>query len=260
MLSVLLIISACSLLPLQMVGGQSISTITYWFTTMQQVTVPTSYATHFVTNVNQTVTSTIQSPTTFDVNAPIDAMYQNGFYAGNLQYGCFNVNFEYNVVAGDIVQGNWTSNGAINFYIMPESAHEAYKDCGSPPLSTYLRVQAASYSLNWVAPESGTVYLVFENYASGYQSELRTISLTLYKLGATSSTSTVYTTVSIPTVASTIETLNSVYYSTLSTLPSPLLTLKSSVPLPLVLAVIIGAVVVLFLLNWRPRPAPKRRT
>ena len=124
-----------------------------------------------------------------------------------------------------IFRANGQATAVINFYIMTDSDYAHFNLCGAPPSSTYITVpMAQSYSISWVAPRTETEYFVFENYATGSQSSNDvTLIFTLYKTGTLQSYSTMYTTVSIPSVATNTVTLSSLYYS-IPALPIPPIT------------------------------------
>jgi len=225
-----------------MAGGQSYSTITTLTTTTKQVTVPIfSQSAATTTTLTRTGTSTIYSLTSFTVQ-------------GAEPRKCYIRSFSYDASAGDVMQGKWTSNYVINFYILSASDYGTYKTCEQPlgRSSTYLAVSwATSYSLNWVVPESGTVYFVFENYATGSDTSVeRTVSFTLYKIGALASASTLYTTVGIPSVDTTTVTLTSISYSTL---PSSVLASANWITLLAAVVVVVGAILLVLLLTRRAR-------
>jgi ribosomal protein L40E len=153
---------------------------------------------------------------------------------------CYTHYFTYDALAGERLQGQWTSNYVINFYIMSESNYAKYKYCAQPG-TTYVQLKMArSYSINWVVPENGTLYFVFENYASGsILSEGRTVSFELYTVGPQSSTSVLYSTTSAQLVLGTTVTLSSVHYSTVQTFPEGITSPTSLIIIGLVVGILI---------------------
>jgi hypothetical protein len=227
--STVLILSAFLLLFSSTVGSQSLTTITQLTTATHQTT-STSYGTATVgtTTGTSTGTVTLSNPTTFTVDAAQPRK-------------CYFFYFTYDGSAGEKLQGKWTSNYVINFYVMSESNYKQFKYCGQPG-STYVTSEmATSYSLNWVIPTDGTLYFVFENYAAGSDvASARTVSFELYSIGPQSSTSTLYSTTSAELVLTSVVTSTSILYSTIQ---SPL----EGVTSPFLLAaigVIVGVLIV----------------
>jgi ribosomal protein L40E len=172
---------------------------------------------------------------------------------------CFTFSFIYTKAsAGERLQGKWTSNYAINFYVMSESDYARYRYCGRPE-SSYLTVEwQTSYSLDWVVPQDGPVRFIFENYAQGTDMSVeRIVTFTLYKVGPLAIASTLYTTVAIPSVDTTTVTLTSISYSTL---PSSMLAGANWITLSLLAAVVLGAIVLAFLLTRRTRLATAKES
>jgi hypothetical protein len=149
------------------------------------------------------VNSTVVSPQTFNVKA------------AQPRY-CWHTYFMYAGSAGDRLQGKWASDWVINFYIISESNYNKKWYCGQPP-SPYVTVKMRkSYSFNFVLPQDGTVYFLFENYAKGSVVEVsRTVSFELYELGTQSITSVSYTSWSNPLVFGITQTVTSLQYSTI---------------------------------------------
>jgi hypothetical protein len=158
---------------------------------------------------------------------------------------CYRYRFTYVGTAGDRLQGKWTSNYVLDFYILSESDYAKWKYCGDPG-SAYVKVEMArSYSVNFVLPQDGTVYFVFENYAAGSDTaSSRAVSFSLYRIGAQSITSTLYSTWSSQIAFGITNTVISLQYSTIQ----PALGGASSflvILIVAVLAVIIVAAIVM---------------
>jgi ribosomal protein L40E len=204
--STVLILSSVLLLLTSPVGSQSLTTITSLTTATRQTT-STSYGTATVgtTTATSTGTATLANPTTFTVGAAQPRK-------------CYFFYFTYDGSAGEKLQGKWTSNYVINFYVMSESNYKQFKYCGQPGLTYITSEMATSYSLNWVIPTDGTLYFVFENYATGSDvASARTVSFELYSIGPQSSTSVLYSTTSAELVLTTVVTSTSIMYSTIQT-------------------------------------------
>jgi hypothetical protein len=204
--STALILSSVFLLLTLPVGSQSLTTITSLTTATHQTT-STSYGTATVgtTTGTSTGTATLYNLTTFTVDA-----------AQPLK--CYLFYFPYDGLAGEKLQGKWTSNYVINFYVMSESNYKQFKYCGQPG-STYITSEmVTSYTLNWVIPTDGTLYFVFENYAAGSDvSSARTVSFELYSIGPQSSTTVLYSTTSAELVLTNVMTSTAIMYSTIQT-------------------------------------------
>jgi hypothetical protein len=198
----LLAVTVLALTPIA--GSQSLTTITSLTTATHQMT-NTSYSTTPVrtTTATSTVTATLLSLTTFTVRAAEPRR-------------CYHNSFTYDGVEGERLQGRWTSNYIINFYVVSASNYAKYKYCGQPG-SPYLKVEwHTSYSLNWLVPASEVVYFIFENYAVGTDvASERTISFELYKVGPQSETSVLYSTRSAELILKSTETASSIQYSTI---------------------------------------------
>jgi hypothetical protein len=232
-LSALLLLSVTVLALTPMAGSQSLTTITSLTTTTRQST-STSYSTTAVTTatLTSTVNETVFSQTTFTVKAAEPRR-------------CYTYHFTYDALAGERLQGRWTSNYVLNFYVMSKSNYAEYKYCARPGPTFLKATMARSYSLNWVVPENGTLYFVFENYATGSMlSEARTVSFEMYALGPQSSTSVQYSTASAVSVLVSTVTLSSVYYSTVQ---SPTEGITSSTTL-LVIGLVVGILIVIAIL------------
>jgi ribosomal protein L40E len=205
LLSALLLLAVSALVLTPMAGSQSLTTITS-LTTATSLMKSTSYHTFAVqtTTATSTVTSAIYTAGTFTVQ-------------GVKPRQCFGTYFTYDALAGEKLQGKWTSNYVINFYVMPESSYAKFKYCGQPG-STYITMEmATSYSLSWVVPTDGRVYFYFENYASGSDTaSARTVTFELYKIGPASRTSLIYSTTSAQMTLESTAILTSVLYSTLN--------------------------------------------
>jgi hypothetical protein len=245
--------SACSLLPTQMAGGQSFSTITSLATTTQQITVPIfSQSPVSTTTVTRTGTTTL---------------FMTSLSLRGLQPRyCYFQSFSYNVTAGERLVGTWKSDMVINFYLYSASDYKllTYSQCGLEPAGYLAIMSRSSYSLDWVAPKSETLYFVFHNYAEGSDIQSpRTVSFTLYKLGTASSSSTMYTTVSIPSINTNTVTLTSIYYSTQSLFfPSVTIGGNYDIGWLLVLAIVGIAAFMLVYYGWpmiRSRTSTARR-
>jgi hypothetical protein len=238
-LSALLLLSVTILALTPMAGSQSITTITSLTTATRQTT-STSYSTAAVgtTTATSTVTSAIFSLTTLTVDAAKPRT-------------CYIRSFPYDGLAGEKLQGKWTSNYVINFYVMSESNFAKYKYCGEPG-STYVTVEmATSYSLSWVVPANERLRFIFENYATGSDlASARTVSFELYLVGQQSSTSMLYSTTSAQLILKSTVTLTSVSYSTIH---SPLEGITSPAPLAAI-GVIVGILIVIALVT-----IPKRQ-
>jgi ribosomal protein L40E len=209
--STALILSAVLLLLTSTVGSQSLTTITSWTTVTSQSTSTSSGRTAVATSTGtQTVNNSVVSMQTFTVPAVQPRK-------------CYIHYFTYQGTAGDRLQGRWTSDYVLNFYILSESNYAKWKYCGDPG-STYVTVEMArSYSVNFVLPETGTVYFAFENYAAGSDtSSSRTVTFSLYGMDAQSVTSTLYSTWSSPIVLGTTKTVMSLQYSTIQPSIQPL--------------------------------------
>jgi hypothetical protein len=232
-LSALLLLSVTVLALTPMAGSQSLTTITSLTTATRQST-STSYSTTAVTTntVTSTVNETIFSLTTFTI-AAVEPRY------------CHTFHFTYDGLAGEKLLGKWTSNYVLNFYVMSKSNYAEYKYCARPGPTFLKATMARSYSLNWVVPENGTLYFVFENYATGSMlSEARTVSFEMYALGPQSSTSVQYSTASAVSVLWSTVTLSSVYYSTVQ---SPAEGITSSATL-MVIGLVVGILIVIAIL------------
>lgn len=238
--SIVLLLSVIMLMLASSVGGQGITRNTSWATTTQQVTIPIfSQSPVSTTTLTRTGTSTIYSPTTVTLQ-------------GSAPGTCHLYDFTYNGSAGDLFQGKWSSNYVINFYIISDSDYANNKwYCGGTHPSYLPVIMQTSYSLNWMAPKSEKLHFIFENYAEGPDvSADRTVSFTLYKIGALSSSSTIYTIVSIMSERTKTLTLSSIYHSTP---PSPLLSPENSVTPDLLAAFVVGAILLVLLLTRRGR-------
>jgi ribosomal protein L40E len=238
LLSVLLVVSACFLVQMQIAGGQSYSVSTSSSTRTQQVTIPI-YSVSTVATSTQTVTGTrtVFSLTTFVVQ-------------GVQPRACWRYRFSFNATAGDRLLGNWASNYVINFYIMSDSDYAQFKYCGVPH-GSYLTIDMAkSYSIDWTVPKDGRLNFLFENYAEGSDVESdRTVTFALQKIGALSSTSTVLTTLSLPSVYSTTVTAISLYTTQIPPLSAITASSGSLMTVLGVVVIILVAVVLLFLLT-----------
>jgi hypothetical protein len=238
--STVLILSAVLLLLTSTVGSQSLTTITSWTTVTSQSTSTSSGRTAVATSTGtQTVNSSIVSFRTFTVQ-------------GVQPRHCYFHSFTYDGTAGDRVQGKWKSDYVLNFYILSESSYDKWKYCGEPG-STYVRVEMAnSYTVNFVLPETGRVYFVFENYAAGSDTaSSRTVTFLLYRMDAQSVTSTLYSTWSSQMVLGITNTMTSLQYSTIQ----PALGGASSYLIILVAAVLAVVIVAAVLMISRGRAA-----
>jgi hypothetical protein len=236
--STVLILSSVFLLLMSPVGSQSLTTITSLTTATRQTT-STSYRTAAVrtTTATSTATSAIYSLVTFTVDAVKPRT-------------CYHYYFTYDALAGEKLQGKWASSYVINFYVMSEADYKLFKYCGEEH-PAYLTIEMAkSYSLNWVVPQNGLLYFIFENYAVGSDLSARTVSFELYLVGPQSSTSVLYSTTSARLTLSRTVTLSSVSYSTIH---SPLEGITSPAPLAAI-GVIVGILIVIALVT-----IPKRQ-
>jgi hypothetical protein len=201
-----LLLAVVFLVMMPMAGSQTITTLTSLTTATLQTT-STSYGTATVgtTAATSTGTAALFSLTTFTVDAAQPRK-------------CYLFYFPYDGLAGEKLQGKWTSNYVINFYVMSESNYNQFKYCGQPG-STYITSEmATSYTLNWVVPKDGTLYFVFENYAAGSDvASARTVSFELFRVGPQSSTSILYSTTSAELVLTTVATSTAMMYSTIQT-------------------------------------------
>jgi hypothetical protein len=242
--STLLILAVTVLVLPSMASSQSLTTITS-LTTVTRQTTSTSYRTVAVRTTTATATSAIYTQETFTVQ-------------GVKPRECFGIYFVYDALAGEKLQGKWTSNYVINFYVMSESSHKQFKHCGQPG-PTYITVEMErSYSLNWVVPTDGTVYFEFENYASGSDiASARTVTFELYKVGPT--TQVVYSTTSAHLTLGATATLRSVSYSTIH---SPLEGITQPLPLTAigVIAGILAVVAIVAIPKRQKRAVPPKPT
>jgi hypothetical protein len=214
-----------------MAGSQSLTTITSVTTTTHQVT-STSYRTSAVKTTTATYTATLAifNPTTVTVDAAKPRT-------------CYIRSFRYNGTAGQRLQGKWTSNYVINFYVMSESDYANYKYCGEPG-STYVTIEmATAYSLNWIVPTSEALRFIFENYAAGSDlASARTVTFALYKVGPQSSVSVLYSTTSARLTIESTVTLTSLHYSTVNQ-PLVIQTGPAAPSMPPIALMIVGIVI-----------------
>jgi hypothetical protein len=241
-LSALLLLAVSVVVLAPMAGSQTLTTITSLTTATHEVT-STSYSTAAVrtTTATSTVNETILSLTTFTVESAEPRV-------------CHTYHFTYDAFAGERLQGRWTSNYVINFYLLSESNYAKYKYCTQPG-PTYIKITSArSYSLNWVVPENGTLYFVFENYASGsLLSEGRTVSFELYTVGPQTSTSVQYSTASAESVLRSTVTLSSVYYSTVQSTAEGITSSTTLMVIGLVVGILI-VITILIIMKRQKRP------
>jgi hypothetical protein len=117
----------------------------------------------------------------------------------------------YDGLEGERLQGKWESNYPINFYL---------KSLGLTSATSTVQ-NSTSYSFDWAFPKSGEVVFVFENTQTlPDSSKKRTVTLTVYKVDAQSTTSTVYSTTSTVIVYPVTQTLSTVSISQVSQPPA----------------------------------------
>jgi hypothetical protein len=247
-LSAVLLLAVTILALTPIAGSQSLTTITSLTTATRQMT-STSYSTTAVrtTTATSTVTAALYSLTTFTVDAAKPRT-------------CYTYYFTHDGVEGERLQGKWTSNYIINFYVMSESNYAKYKYCGQPG-STYLKVEwHTSYSLNWLVPDSGVVYFIFENYAVGTDvASERTISFELYEVGSQSMTSVLYSTTTAELILKSTETSSSISYSTIQSSLEGITSPVSLAAIGVIAGVLIVVAIVTILKRQKKTAAPKTR-
>ncbi len=224
---VLLLFSAISLLVGPVVNSQTFTTITTWSTVTSQLT-STRYSSYPVGTT--TIVASMVTKTSF----PATRFTLEGMASGRISSSEYRY---YDGFEGERLQGKWESNYPINFYI---------KIVGLTS-ETLTAQDSTSYSIDWTFPKSGQVVFVFENRPTlSDSSKERTVTLTVYKVGAQSTTSIVYSTTSTIIVHSVTQTFSSVFVSQVS---------QSWNNLFGGLLTVVVIVVLVFVVYWRRRCA-----
>lgn len=204
LISALLILSVIPLVLVPSVNSQTYTTITTWSTVRGQVT-STQYSRYVVGTTTATLTVT-------------DTIFDETFTVKGVSAGyCYHHRFIYDGLAGERLQGKWISNYIINFYIMSQSDYGNFKYCAQTHPSYITLENAVGDSIDWVVPQDGKLYFIFENYARASAASVeRTVTFTLYKVYAQSTTSLLYSTASTAILYTTVQTLSSVSISQVS--------------------------------------------
>jgi len=212
--------------------SQSFTTITSW-TTVTDVVTSTQLSTMVVstTVVTSTATNTLLRDTEkpFTVKAATPG-------------GCQFLPVTYNAVAGQRLVGYVTSDKGLNFYLMSKDQFIRYEEagCGQKVDAHLFIAETTSYTLDWVVPQDGTYYFIFENYGSARNQDVKG-TFALYDISLQTTTSTVYSTFSTEIEYTTTRSFSSVYSTPISQ-PFPIGDNQMGVIALLLLAVPLGLV------------------
>jgi hypothetical protein len=132
----------------------------------------------------------------------------------NLHCEFWTLNFTAN--QGQLVSGNFTSNIALNFYLVQDSNYKSWLNqgsCGNAPDAVTSQLSTMSYSFNAILPSSGSWDIVLVNVsnsrdasgfmlayigAGGYTTTEESLSTTTLTSALTSASNTTTPTTSIP--------------------------------------------------------------
>lgn len=234
--SALLILSVIPLLLTPPVASQSFTTIVSWTTVTDQLT-STQYRTLTVATSSMTGTVTrtlLDSPFTVKEASSGRCSYQPADYTAS---------------SGERLVGKLTSENPLNFYLLSKDQFSKYQSaaCGQKVDAILFVPSTTSYSLDWVAPQDGTYYFVFENYGSVQNRDVKG-TFTLYGVRVQPTSVTVYSTASTEVRYTTIRSISSIY-STQLPQPFPLMAENSFLVINLVMLAIL--VVVVFAMRRR---------
>ena len=213
-------------------SNQSFTTITSW-TTVTDVVTSTQLSTMVVSTT--VVTSTATNTLLRDTEKPFTVKAATSG-------GCQFLPATYNAVAGQRLVGYVTSDKGLNFYLMSKDQFIRYEEAGcGQKVDAYLFIaETTSYALDWVVPQDGTYYFIFENYGSARNQDVKG-TFALYDIRLQTTTLTVYSTFSTEIEYTTTRSFSSVYSTPISQ-PFPIGDNQMGVIALLLLAVPLGLV------------------
>jgi len=213
-------------------SSQSFTTITSW-TTVTDVVTSTQHSTMVVSTT--VVTSTATNTLLRDTEKPFTVKAATSG-------GCQFLPVTYNAVAGQRLFGYVTSDKGLNFYLMSKDQFIRYEEagCGQKVDAHLFIAETTSYTLDWVVPQDGTYYFIFENYGSARNQDVKG-TFALYNIRLQTTTLTVYSTFSTEIEYTTTRSFSSVYSTPISQ-PFPIGDNQMGVIALLLLAVPLGLV------------------
>ena len=214
-------------------SSQNFTTTTSW-TTVTTVVTSARHSTLVATTVmTGTATRTLltDTETSFTVEAATSG-------------GCHYRHVTYDAVAGQRLVGDLTSDKPLNFYLMSKNQFVRYGQaaCGEKVDAYLFIAETKSYTLDWVVPQDGAYYFIFENYGSARNQDVKG-TFALYEVLLQPTTLTVYSTASAEIEYTTTMSLSSVYSTQISQ-PFSIVENQTVVIAVLLFAVLFGLVFV----------------